>query len=223
MSTCVCSATAARRHHRAGASLLVAVFFLSALAILPARPAAAAIDVGEQAPAFALTDAGGGERSLADYAGKTVVLEWTNHECPYVRKHYDSGNMQALQKQAADSGVVWLTIISSAPGEQGYVSGDKAEAIAAEAEAAPSAILLDPEGRVGQAYGAKTTPHMYVIDGKGRLVYMGGIDDRPTTRRSDIEGARNHVALALADLSAGRPVSEASTRPYGCSIKYRTP
>ncbi len=130
--------------------------------------------------------------------------------------------MQALQKRATADGVVWLTVISSAPGEQGYADGGQAQRIAAQAGAAPSEILLDPDGTMGRAYGAKTTPHMYVIDRDGRLVYMGGIDDRPTTKPADVEGARNYVAAALADLAAGRSVETSSTRPYGCSVKYRS-
>lgn len=184
--------------------------------------AIAAPAIGAPAPAFTARTAGGETRSLADYAGKVVVLEWTNHDCPYVRKHYGSGNMQALQKDAAGDGVVWLTVISSAPGEQGYVQGAEAKRIAADAGARPSEILLDPDGTVGRAYGAKTTPHMYVIDRDGRLVYMGGIDDRPTTDPDDIKGATNHVAAALADVAADRPVASPSTRPYGCSVKYRS-
>jgi peroxiredoxin len=184
--------------------------------------ATAAPAIGEPAPAFSAKTADGNTASLSDYAGKVVVLEWTNHDCPYVRKHYGSGNMQALQKQASAAGVVWLTVISSAPGEQGYVDGPEAEGIAQAAGAVPSRILLDPDGVMGRAYGAKTTPHMYVIDEDGRLVYMGGIDDRPTADPGDIKGARNHVAAALADLASGRPVAEASSRPYGCSVKYRS-
>lgn len=207
-------------HRQALAALLAAVVLLAAG--LVARTAAAAPSIGEPAPPSSVKTADGAERSLSDFAGKVVVLEWTNHDCPYVRKHYDSGNMQALQKQATGDGVVWLTVISSAPGEQGYVDGGQAKQIAAKAGAAPSEILLDPEGTMGRAYAARTTPHMYVIDRDGRLVYMGGIDDRPTTKPADIEGARNHVAAALADLAANRPVEVSSSRPYGCSIKYRS-
>ncbi len=199
---------------------LVAIFVGAAVG-LPATVAAAPV-IGQPAPAFTATTADGESRSLADYAGKVVVLEWTNHECPYVRKHYGSGNMQALQKQAAADGVVWLTVISSAPGEQGYVRAPQAKEIAERAAAVPSEILLDPEGTIGRAYAAKTTPHMYVIDANGRLVYMGGIDDKPTTDPDDVKGARNHVAAALADLAADRPVASPSTRPYGCSVKYRS-
>jgi peroxiredoxin len=203
------------------AALLAAGGLAASLMVSP--PAAdAAPAIGEPAPPFSVKTAGGEARSLADYAGKIVVLEWTNHDCPYVRKHYGSGNMQALQREAAGDGVVWLTVISSAPGEQGYVQGPEAKRIAEKAGAGPSEILLDPEGVMGRAYGAKTTPHMYVIDEDGRLVYMGGIDDRPTADPDDIKGARNYVAAALADLAADRPVAAASSRPYGCSVKYRS-
>ncbi|MDZ3837876.1 MAG: redoxin domain-containing protein [Rhodospirillales bacterium] len=201
------------------AALLAAAAFTASLV---SPPAAAAPAIGEPAPAFSVKTAAGETRSLTDYAGKIMVLEWTNHECPYVRKHYGSGNMQALQREATGDGVVWLTVISSAPGEQGYVQGPEAKRIAEEAGAGPSEILLDPEGVMGRAYGAKTTPHMYVIDEDGRLVYMGGIDDRPTADPGDIKGARNYIAAALADLAADRPVATASSRPYGCSVKYRS-
>lgn len=201
--------------------LALAAILTGTVLALPNAVAAAPV-IGQPAPAFTATTADGETRSLADYAGKVVVLEWTNHDCPYVRKHYGSGNMQALQQQASADGVVWLTVISSAPGEQGYVQGPQASKIAENAEAAPSEILLDPEGTMGRAYAAKTTPHMYVIDAEVRLVYMGGIDDRPTTDPDDVKGARNHVAAALADLAADRPVASPSTRPYGCSVKYRS-
>ena len=137
-----------------------------------------------------------------------------------VGKHYGTGNMQALQKEATGAGVVWLTIISSAPGKQGFVSAEQANALATSRGAAPSAIILDPTGSIGRLYGAKTTPHMYIIDSEGTLRYMGGIDDKPTTRPEDVKTAHNYVRTALADLAAGKPVSEPVTRPYGCSVKY---
>lgn len=186
----------------------------------PGKTALAAPSVGQPAPVFTGVDTTGKSHSLADFEGKTVVLEWTNHDCPYVMKHYGSGNMQALQKQAAADGVVWLTVISSASGKQGHVSPDQANRIAAERGASPAAILLDPEGAIGRAYDARTTPHMYVIDGAGTLVYMGGIDDRPTADRADVDGANNHVVAALADVAAGREVRTPTSRPYGCSVKY---
>lgn len=189
-------------------------------AALVAGQAKAAPAVGQPAPAFAAADANGKVRTLDEFKGKTVVLEWTNQGCPYVKKHYNSGNMQGLQKSAVDDGVVWLTLISSAPGQQGYLDAAGAKAWKAEAKASPSAVLLDPQGRVGKAYDAKTTPHMYVIDGAGKLVYMGGIDDKPTSNVADIQGATNYVTAALGDVKAGRPVAQAVTKPYGCSIKY---
>jgi hypothetical protein len=176
--------------------------------------------VGEPAPAFTGTDSHGNTRSLSDFRGETVVLEWTNRDCPYVRKHYDTGNMQALQKKVAADGIVWLSVISSAPGKQGHATPDLANSVAAEQGAGPTAIILDPEGTIGRAYDARTTPHMYVIDGEGTLVYMGGIDDRPTASRADVEGAENYVLAALADVAAGRPVQTPTSRPYGCSVKY---
>lgn len=182
--------------------------------------AVAAPTVGKPAPVFAGVDTNGNTHTLSDFKGKTVVLEWTNHDCPYVMKHYGSNNMQTLQNRATADGVVWLTVISSAPGKQGHVSPAKANQIAAERGAGPTAILLDPEGTIGRAYDARTTPHMFVIDGEGTLVFMGGIDDRPTADRADVEGANNYVVAALADVSAGRNVQTPTSRPYGCSVKY---
>jgi peroxiredoxin len=183
-------------------------------------PAAAAPAVGQPAPAFQALDANGKTRSLAEFKGKTVVLEWTNEGCPYVRKHYDSGAMQALQKSATGDGTVWLTIVSSAPGAQGYLTPAAAKGWKAKEKAAFTDLLLDPKGVVGRAYEAKTTPHMYVIDKTGKLVYMGGIDDKPSADPQSLKGATNYVAAALADVKAGRPVAQAATRPYGCSVKY---
>ncbi|MDX2276972.1 MAG: thioredoxin family protein [Hyphomonadaceae bacterium] len=185
------------------------------------RNASAAVETGAAAPAFSVQDANGQTRTLSEFAGRTVVLEWTNNGCPYVRKHYDSSNMQTLQREAAAAGVVWLTVISSAEGEQGYLDGAGALARARQENAAPTAILLDPSGTMGRAYGARTTPHMYVINGEGRLVYQGAIDDQPSARPSSLEGANNYVRAALADVAAGRPVQTAQTTPYGCSVKYR--
>ena len=192
---------------------------LTALAVI-AAPAAAAPVVGKPAPNFKLADANGKPVTLSDFRGKTVVLEWHNPSCPFVLKHYDSGNMQKAQAAAAKDGVVWLTINSGAPGKQGHVSGAEAKAFVSKAGARPAAYLLDPRGDVGRAYGARTTPHMYIINGSGTLVYAGGIDDRPTANPADIEGARNHVLAALSELKAGRAVSVPTSRPYGCSVKY---
>ncbi|MFT7722669.1 MAG: redoxin domain-containing protein [Roseateles sp.] len=180
--------------------------------------AGAAVDA--PAPAFTATTADGQSVSLADYRGRTVVLEWTNHDCPYVRKHYGSGNMQKQQQAAAAQGVVWLQVISSAPGQQGFVDGATARRLNAERGAAPAATLLDPQGALGRAYGAQTTPHLYVIRPDGRLAYKGGIDSIATAQADDIARAEPYVTQALAAVAAGRPVEKASTRPYGCSVKY---
>lgn len=171
------------------------------------------------APAFSLKDADGRTRTLAEFRGKVVVLEWVNEGCPYVKKHY-KGNMQATQKAARADGAVWLTICSSAPGKQGFVDGAAAKLFVDAHDAAPTAFLLDPTGVAGKAYGAKTTPHMFVIDQAGQIVYRGGIDDKPTSNVADIAGATNFVKAALADLKAGRPVKTAFSQPYGCSVKY---
>lgn len=191
----------------------------TALAVI-AAPAAAAPVVGQAAPNFRLADVNGKPVTLSDFRGKTVVLEWNNPGCPFVKKHYDSGNMQKAQAAAAKDGVVWLTINSGAPGKQGHMSGAEAKAFVAKAGAKPAAYLVDPRGVVGKAYDAKTTPHMYIIDKAGTLVYAGGIDDKPTANPADINGARNHVLAAMSELKAGKAVSVASSRPYGCSVKY---
>jgi peroxiredoxin len=182
--------------------------------------AAGVAKVGENAPAFNAGATNGRSVSLADQRGKIVVLEWTNHDCPYVRKHYDSGNMQTFQKEITAQGVVWLTLISSSPGTQGYVSPKEADELTASRKANPTAVLLDPTGAVGKAYGATNTPHMYIVDKAGLLVYAGAIDDRPTTRRADVQGAHNYVRAALEDMAAGRTVQTPVTRAYGCTVKY---
>ena len=182
--------------------------------------AAGVAKVGETAPAFTTAATNGRSVSLADQRGKTVILEWTNHDCPYVRKHYESGNMQMLQKEITAQGVVWLTLISSSPGTQGYVSPKEADELTASRKANPTAVLLDPTGAVGKAYGATNTPHMYIVDKAGLLVYAGAIDDRPTTRRADVQGAHNYGRAALEDMAAGRAVQTPVTRAYGCTIKY---
>ena len=188
-------------------------------AALGVTAAQAAPKVGEAAPAFSTTDSNGKTVQLADYRGKFVVLEWSNAECPFVKKHY-AGNMQALQKEETAKGVAWLTVISSAPGKQGHVDGKQANALTKERGAAPTAVLLDPTGKIGHAYEAKTTPHMFVIDPKGTLVYMGGIDSIASADVEDIPKAKPYVKLALAEAMAGKPVTEAVTKPYGCGIKY---
>ena len=201
---------------------LAAAALLSANLALPSI-AREGLQIGQPAPDFTARDSGGREVALSSFKGKAVVLEWTNHDCPYVRKHYGTGNMQALQKEATGQGVVWLTIASSPPGTQGHVNGLEAEKLTADRNAAPTAVLLDPEGRVGRMFGATATPHMYVIDKAGALAYMGAIDDKPTTNRDDVPAARNYVREALQQIAAGQPVKTTSTRAYGCSIKYQEP
>jgi peroxiredoxin len=192
----------------------------TALVLALASAASLAATVGQPAPAFTLTDTAGRPVTLADQRGKTVVLEWVNPSCPFVRKHYDSANMQATQKGAAARGVVWLSINSTHAAHSEYRTPAAMAAWVASQHAAPSATLLDADGKVGRAYGARTTPHLYVIDAQGTLVYAGGIDDKPSANPADVKTARNHVNAALADLQAGRPVAQAATQPYGCSIKY---
>lgn len=182
--------------------------------------AQSAAKVGAPAPAFQAVDADGKTRSLSEFAGKTVILEWTNHDCPYVRKHYNSATMQTLQKDMARDGIVWLSVISSPVGEQGHVDPATAKELSVKRDAAPAAILLDPNSKVARAYGATTTPHMYIVDPKGTLAYMGAIDDKPSASAASLTGAKSYVRQAVAELKAGRPVSEAATRAYGCAVKY---
>ena len=191
------------------------------LSIAASGPLAAAPAIGEPAPEFELTDTEGTTHRLSDFRGKTVILEWTNHECPFVQKHYDSGNMQAQQRTATgEHDAVWLSIISSKPGAQGHVSAEQADELTATRNAAPTAVLIDEPGDVGRAYAAQVTPHMYIIDPEGTLVYMGGIDSNPSADPADIPTSTQYVLAALDDLAAGRAVAEAVTRPYGCTIKY---
>ncbi len=179
-----------------------------------------AAEVGQPAPEFTLTDSRGQTHSLADFKGKTVVLEWVNFGCPFVKKHYDGGNMQALQKEYTGKDVVWLAICSSAEGKQGYMTPDEINTALGEKDATPTAYLLDTDGKVGKLYGAKTTPHMYVIDPEGKLVYAGAIDSIASANAADVEKADNYVTMALAETLEGKPVNTASTQPYGCSVKY---
>ncbi len=199
---------------------LLALAAFSPLGTMLVTPAFAAPGVGQAAPDFSLMDTTGKPVRLSDFKGKTVVLEWTNHDCPYVRKHYGGNAMQTLQKKWTGQGVVWLTLISSMAGSQGYVTGPEANKLTAERGAAPSAVLFDPKGTVGRAYGAQTTPHMYVITGDGKLVFMGGIDDKASTRLEDLKTAKNFVDHALGEVTQGKPVSVTTSRPYGCTIKY---
>ena len=188
-------------------------------AALPARPAAAA-KVGEPAPAFSAVSAQGKPVALAKLAGKYVVLEWHNQDCPFTKAQYDAHRLQADQKQWTAKGVVWITVISSAKGKEGYVDAKGALSDIKRMDASPTYTLLDPTGKIGHAYGAKTTPHMFVIDPKGNLMYEGAIDDHPTTRPSEVNDKVNYVSDALTEAMAGMPVSRPGTRPFGCSIKY---
>ena len=176
---------------------------------------------GEAAPNFSAVDSNGKAVNLADLKGKTVVLEWTNHDCPYVRKHYGSGNMQALQATATAQGVVWLSVVSSGPGQQGFVNGLEANKLSDDRKAKPSAVLLDPKGTIGRAYGATATPHMFVIAPDGKLAYSGAIDDKPSSNPADVPKARSYVKDALEAVAAGKPMTPAQTRSYGCSVKYQ--
>ncbi|NCW26489.1 MAG: thioredoxin family protein [Betaproteobacteria bacterium] len=180
----------------------------------------AAIEPGEEAPDFTLTDSKGTSHKLSDFRGKFVVLEWLNHECPFVKKHYSGGDMQKLQKEYTAKGVVWLSIISSAPGKQGHRTGPQAEADTKDKNAAPTAVLLDPSGEVGKKYDAKTTPEMFVLDKEGKILYAGAIDSIKSTDSADIAKAENHVRAALDAALAGQPVPTPKTKPYGCSVKY---
>ena len=193
---------------------------IAAAALSLAGAAVAAPQIGAPAPDFQAVDAQGHPRALKDFAGKVVVLEWISSDCPYTAKHYDSGTMQRLQRSARRQGAVWLEVSSAAPGRADQFTPQAALAWQGKVKSAATALLLDGDGRIGRAYGAKVTPHMFVIDGAGRLVYMGGIDDRPYADPSSLKGARPYVALALADLKAGRPVAMPVTAPYGCSIRY---
>jgi len=194
----------------------------AALSLGLAGPALALPQLGQPAPAFTATDDHGRQVALAQFAGKTVVLEWTNSGCPYVGKHYNSGTMQALQKKERAEGVVWLTVSSSAPGMQGYFTPAAAQKWAAREHWDGTDILLDSAGRIGREYGARNTPHMFVIDKAGKVAYMGGIDDRPYQDPESLKGAKPYVAMALADLRAGRPVAIPTSQPYGCSVKYNS-
>jgi hypothetical protein len=183
--------------------------------------AAHGIDVGKAAPAFVAQDASGKPIALAQLRGKVVVLEWTNKGCPFVGHMYRSGVMQQLQRQAAADGVVWLSVISSAPGRQGYLTGPGVASWETSVGAAPAGVILDPSGKLGHAFDARTTPDMFVIDRQGRLVYAGAVDDNVSTNPADAKTAHNYVAAALADLKAGRAINPSETQSYGCSVKYQ--
>jgi peroxiredoxin len=197
-------------------SFAIAVLALSASAVI------AAPQIGAPATAFHATTADGNSVSLDRYKGRIVILEWVNEGCPYVKKHYGSGSMQSLQKEMTAKGHVWLTVATSAPGKQGYMDAMRARAWKSEKGAAPSAILLDPKGVIGRSYEAKTTPHMFVIDAKGAVVYMGAIDDKPSADPATLKDARNYVRAAVGDIAAGRAVAEPVSKPYGCDVKYES-
>ncbi|MGA3088008.1 MAG: redoxin domain-containing protein [Terriglobales bacterium] len=199
--------------HSAPGPILVAM-------LLCALPVLAAARVGEAAPEFTSVASNGKTVHLSDYRGKYVVLEWHNNGCPFVRKQYNSGNMQRLQKHWTGQGVIWFTILSSAPGKQGYATASEENDFLAKEQAAPTAALLDPDGVIGHLYDAKTSPHMFVINPQGVVIYDGAIDDKPTTDVNDVPGAKNYVSLALEQAMTGKPVETAATRPYGCSVKY---
>ncbi|MCX7868918.1 MAG: thioredoxin family protein [Terrimicrobiaceae bacterium] len=182
--------------------------------------ATASPEIGKPAPEFTLKDCSGKQHSLSDFRGKTVVLEWVNHGCPFVVKHYSAGNMQKLQKDATARGVVWLSICSSAPGKQGHMSAAEAAKKCEEVGSHATAYLLDEDGQVGRLYAAKRTPEMFVINPEGILVYKGAIDDKPSANSADIPGAKNFVTAALDEVLAGKPVSKPETAAYGCSVKY---
>lgn len=176
--------------------------------------------VGKPAPDFSALGSDGKTWKLSDQKGKVVVLEWFNESCPFVRKHYSSGNMQKLQTQATKKGVVWFTVLSSAPGKQGFMTGPELKKSLEKLKAASTVGLLDPTGELGKAYDAKTTPHLYVVDEKGELVYNGAIDDNPSSDPNTAAGAKNYLSAALEDVFSRRPVKEATTKPYGCAVKY---
>lgn len=214
----------ATRHFVALAALwAVSLLFsagLSGCQAAPEAPAAQAV-VGKPAPDFSLPNTEGAQTRLSDYKGKIVVLEWFNHGCPFVQKHYESGNMQKLQKEMRGKGVVWLSICSSAEGKQGYASPSEHETMFKAKGGAPNAVLVDADGKVGHMYGAKSTPHMFVIDSNGQLVYAGAIDDKRGVNQAEIAGAKNYVRVAVSELKAGKPVTESTTQVYGCAVKYK--
>lgn len=179
-----------------------------------------ALEIGKPAPAFEAKDSNGNTVKLSDYAGKIVVLEWTNQDCPFVKKHYSGGNMQSLQKTYTGKGVVWLTICSSADGKQGFYPGDVWNQTVTDKGIAATAVVLDPAGTVGKAYGASNTPHMFVVGADGTLIYQGAIDDTASTDAEDIPKSKNLVATAVDEALAGKPVTTATTKPYGCGVKY---
>lgn len=203
-------------------ALGIAVAGLGALAILNTqpKPAEAAPTIGQTAPSFSVKDSSGKTRTLEEFKGKYVVLEWLNYGCPFVKKHYDSGNMQKLQTETIKDGVIWLSVISSAPGKQGHSTVAEADKNSKDHKAVPTAVLLDTDSAMGKNYSAKTTPHMYIINPEGNLIYNGAIDDKDSTDVADIPSAHNYVLAALEEAKKGEVVKVQTTKPYGCSVKY---
>ncbi len=199
---------------------IIAYTMAAAILLFSALPVNAAVEIGKPAPEIEATDTGGNPFKLSDHKGKIVVLEWTNHQCPFVIKHYGSGNMQAVQKTAKDQGVEWVSIVSSAPSHQGHVSADEANTIVSEQGATISAKILDESGAIGKLYDAKTTPHMFIINAEGNVAYAGAIDNKSSPNPKTIEGATNYVLAALESLKAGSAIEVSQTQPYGCSVKY---
>lgn len=199
------------------------ILLAALIGLAAATVQAAALRTGNAAPEFTLTDTNGKSHNLADFRGKYVILEWINHGCPFVQKHYAKGNMQALQKEMTDKGIVWLSICSSAEGKQGHMSNDEWNATVKEINANPSAVLVDADGKVGKLYDARTTPHMYVIDPEGKLIYQGAIDDKRSTDPDDIPNSENYVRSAIEQATAGTEIAKPQTPPYGCSVKYAAP
>jgi len=199
--------------------LFLAVIFTFAVAV-SAQAVPEDKSVENKAPAFELLAHDGSIQSLESFKGKFVVLEWFNRDCPFVKKHYNSGNMQALQKEYTEKGVVWLSVVSSAPEKQGYLTEETALETIQDYNSFPTYVLFDPEGTVGRLYGARTTPHMFVIDPLGEIAYAGAIDDKPSADKADVEGATNYVRAALESLMSGNKVEVTMTQPYGCSVKY---
>ena len=200
---------------------MIKTLFLSALAMVAlAMPAQAALEIGKPAPEFTGTDSNGKTHTLADFKGKIVVLEWTNPGCPFVQKHYKSGNMQKLQEEAVAKDIVWLTVNSSAEGKQGHLTPEAANKLIAENKSHATALVLDPKGEIGKLYEAKVTPHMFVIGKDGTLLYDGAIDDNDSTNPDDIATAKNYVSEALVAAEQGKAIENSQTKPYGCGVKY---
>lgn len=204
------------------ATLGILVAGLATLAILNVQPrfAEAAPLIGQSAPAFSVKDSSGKTRTLAEFKGKYIVLEWLNYGCPFVKKQYNSGNMQKLQAEATKDGVIWLSVISSAPGKQGYSTPQQTDENTKQHKAVPTAVLLDTDGAMGKTYHAKTTPHMFVINPEGNLIYNGAIDDKDSTDLADIPVAHNYVLAALKEAKKGEEVKVKTSKPYGCAVKY---